>query len=747
MKKRLRFISEEEFLKLNSAIKSERDRLIFGILYETGCYVKELVNIKIKDIDFKKGSIHFQKKTSRISKKLCNSLKFFTKEKKEFIFATSQSKRMTAKRARQLVQKYTKDIIGEKLNPKSIRYGYFADSLSKNISLNEIQTQTGAGHLRIKQIRNELSPSFDLFKGISYFIIGISLIFLLFYFASFIRVELLGYVVYENYTAPPALVIACDYSHCPQDVTYKVAYDDKKYVHIKTKEILLDCESEKDCKDECELDKRDCEEDCFAANLTRSQEDACKKACDVAKHLCEDECHEESQASCKEWFFGYLNVSWNSSVPLNMSIGSAKAIVKHKVSGKYPSIIMKIWDYGTNSFEILAELNESSKWITEEIDLGSYIHSADDVNNLRLQYYLLSDPADKAKAKIDWVAVSINFTTEDYKSPSVSGIRPLQGSIFLQNSSVEISANVSDNSAVGKVLANVSWNNSSQIIELTNFGGFYKNNFTNTASIGTYYAQIIANDSFGNLNNSEVTWFSIYLGNTPPSNVSLLLPLSGNITFNRNPVFIWNNSIDYENDSLTYQILVSNSTSFDYILWNYSTNETNYTSAELPTDEIIFWKVRAYDGYSYGGWSDIWNLTVQSSLIVSLPISSVNFGDLKPGENNDTEDNSPHPFLVQNDGNIHVDIVINGTDLWIRKPNPSSYYQYKIGVNESNSFNSFLSTMNWAYMLTTNAIVDIADLKYQDESDTAEIDLNITAPGDEPPGFRNSTIIITAEAS
>jgi len=136
---------------------------------------------------------------------------------------------------------------------------------------------------------------------------------------------------------------------------------------------------------------------------------------------------------------------------------------------------------------------------------------------------------------------------------------------------------------------------------------------------------------------------------------------------------------------------------------------------------------------------------VQSSLIISLPINIVNFGTMNPGETDDTEDNSPLPLRLRNDGNVMVDTIVEGTDLWTVISNPSIYYQYKIGINKSGSFNITESTMSWTNMRTTNAIVDISSLLYQDSNDTAEIELKITVPLDEPPGPRNSTITLTSE--
>ena len=241
--------------------------------------------------------------------------------------------------------------------------------------------------------------------------------------------------------------------------------------------------------------------------------------------------------------------------------------------------------------------------------------------------------------------------------------------------------------------------------------------------------------------------------NLPPGKVQLYSPPSGNITLNRIPTFVWYNTTDPENNPLTYQFQLSNSSNFNSTLINTANIAEvkplmNLTSAfDLPTDTVLYWRVRAYDGSLYSNWSDVWNLTIQSSLILSLTVNSVDFGTMAPGETNDTSDESPLPLLLQNDGNVLVDAIISGTDLWQTISNPSSYYRYKIRANESNAFNTSLSTMTWTNMLTGNVIVDIASFNYRDESDNAKIDLKVTVPSEEPAGPKNSTVTITAEAA
>ena len=63
--------------------------------------------------------------------------------------------------------------------------------------------------------------------------------------------------------------------------------------------------------------------------------------------------------------------------------------------------------------------------------------------------------------------------------------------------------------------------------------------------------------------------------------------------------------------------------------------------------------MRAKDDEGSGVWATPRKIEIQSSIIISLPVDSVSFGLLVIGvnETNDTTNDSPPPFLLQNDGN------------------------------------------------------------------------------------------------
>lgn len=165
-KRVLNYLSNEEIHKLLNFISSQRDRLLVRILFETGCTVNELIQIKNKDIDSKQNVIRFpasstkssHAKVSCISKSLSSDITEFNAQG-EYLFSTRQSALMTTKRVRQLIQFYGKNAgFPTKLNPQVLRYSHIAHALETGIPLNAIQEQTGLEKLRLMQIYEAIVP-------------------------------------------------------------------------------------------------------------------------------------------------------------------------------------------------------------------------------------------------------------------------------------------------------------------------------------------------------------------------------------------------------------------------------------------------------------------------------------------------------------------------------------------------------------------------------------------------------------
>ncbi len=168
------YLSLQEIRKLISSISDMRDKLMIRLLYETGCTLIELVNIKVSDILGNKIKI-FDPETrelrfSRISGKLAKDLSFYIRgnnlSKGYYILSTRQSKQISEKRVRQLIQDYTKKISSRKINPQMFRYYHIIHAYQNGVLLENIAKQTGITPYRVFQIINDfkIKPKQNLYN-------------------------------------------------------------------------------------------------------------------------------------------------------------------------------------------------------------------------------------------------------------------------------------------------------------------------------------------------------------------------------------------------------------------------------------------------------------------------------------------------------------------------------------------------------------------------------------------------------
>ena len=263
----------------------------------------------------------------------------------------------------------------------------------------------------------------------------------------------------------------------------------------------------------------------------------------------------------------------------------------------------------------------------------------------------------------------------------------------------------------------------------------------------------IVYDTANNTNQSE---HITTVANTPPPKVILRFPATNNYTINRTPTFGWYNVTDVDNDSLLFNIFIQ---CVDCSSDNRNVNVTalNYTPSELlflGDDNYYYnWSVRAIDNSSsgvtsFGQFSDEWNITINSYVSLSLLANEVDFGTLALGQNDNTTDDSPGPIVMDNDGNVNENVSIYAEDdLWESVANPTDKFQFKIGnTTEKDSFNWSESITDFTN-LPTSAVVAVNSLDYHDTSDSAEADIRVDVPTDEPLGTRQSKIVFEARKS
>lgn len=256
--------------------------------------------------------------------------------------------------------------------------------------------------------------------------------------------------------------------------------------------------------------------------------------------------------------------------------------------------------------------------------------------------------------------------------------------------------------------------------------------------------------------------FNVTIFNTPPT-ATLVSPADAALLHTqRGPQLNFSLS-DLDGDALTWQVnitLQAQSTCTEaprlYSDSVVGSSSSTYVAFNITPDlrclydnlDFYNWSVRANDSESFGVWTTPWRLNITSVVSVRLLNGSVEFGPLIYLEWNDTSDDSPRPFLLENDGNSFVNVTLVSTQLWTTHASSSPYYQYK-GANytlENGSFNWGLSRTNYFNISIDPepATLIFAFLNYTDATDTAEIDINLTVPPNEPPGVRRANITLVA---
>lgn len=237
--------------------------------------------------------------------------------------------------------------------------------------------------------------------------------------------------------------------------------------------------------------------------------------------------------------------------------------------------------------------------------------------------------------------------------------------------------------------------------------------------------------------------------NNLPSSPALYSPEDEATLTQRTPSLTWNNSVDLDENVVTYHVILDNDSDFSSPIVNVTgitetENVTTYSvSSELEVDALYYWKVRGNDGLAYGEWSNTSNFTLESYISIVLINDQVNFSTLSLGQSINTTQNSPLPFLIQNNGNMLVNITVTATEIFDRALFPSSAFQFKIDLNESDAFNYLSSTTSFTNVTNVSSNVDIFDLDWRDSKDSAEIDILLNVPTDETPGEKNSTFTFT----
>jgi integrase len=122
-----------------------REKAIFWILFESGCKVSELVDLRFSD--FKEDSVEIDGRTVKISRSLCSFVsKLLCDNVSDYLFSSRQSLKLTTKRVRQIVESCSRKLVGFRILPEDIRKLSIKEKLKKK-SVEEVKSEAGIKRL------------------------------------------------------------------------------------------------------------------------------------------------------------------------------------------------------------------------------------------------------------------------------------------------------------------------------------------------------------------------------------------------------------------------------------------------------------------------------------------------------------------------------------------------------------------------------------------------------------------------
>ncbi len=175
--------------------------------------------------------------------------------------------------------------------------------------------------------------------------------------------------------------------------------------------------------------------------------------------------------------------------------------------------------------------NGTSQLVTLASVVGDKFNSSFTIPNTPQGQYNLTFLVNDTNGNLNSTTIT-TFIVGDTINPAVSGLLPVNGSVFNTSQVVEIAANVTDNGVIDAVLANVTLPNGTvNVLTLSQVGSTpkFNNSFIVPSGIqGTYNITYIANDTNNNVNSTART--SFIGGDSEKPSVSGLIPVA-NSTF------------------------------------------------------------------------------------------------------------------------------------------------------------------------------------------------------------------------
>lgn len=166
--KKLNKVQWLKYIK-NKLFSAKRDYAILNLFYSSGIRLKELVNLDLNDIDFKRGLVRVLGKgnrereatlTNEAIKILQNYLKaraLWKGNKSQAVFLSRTGSRITKMNIQRNIERYGKEAgILRKVHPHMLRHSIATHLLNNNMDIRKIQSFLGHSSLASTQIYTHL---------------------------------------------------------------------------------------------------------------------------------------------------------------------------------------------------------------------------------------------------------------------------------------------------------------------------------------------------------------------------------------------------------------------------------------------------------------------------------------------------------------------------------------------------------------------------------------------------------------
>lgn len=158
--------TKEEIKQILGTIQSVKHKLLLGLMYSSGLRVSEVVNVKVKDLDFSSKLLHIRQgkgakdRTSILSEKVAGILEKYVKNRtiQDFVFENDRGGKLTERTVQKIFAvALKKSGIKKEAGCHSLRHSFATHLLEAGTSIRYIQELLGHARLETTQIYTKVA--------------------------------------------------------------------------------------------------------------------------------------------------------------------------------------------------------------------------------------------------------------------------------------------------------------------------------------------------------------------------------------------------------------------------------------------------------------------------------------------------------------------------------------------------------------------------------------------------------------